>query len=92
MTANYTQLGMVSNYLLPDFYQKIRLTGGGVMGDHQLSSLEKAERDKPIFLEEGNLLFHSTDSVPPSHSKRTFEPEGDDRECGLTHACLSPPR
>lgn len=56
VTANYTQLGMVSNYLLPDFYQKIRL------------SLEKAERDKPTFLEEGNLLFHSTDTICASLS------------------------
>lgn len=36
------------------------------MGDRQLSSSEKAEREKPPFLEEGNLLFHSTDSVPPT--------------------------
>lgn len=60
------------------------------MGDRQLSSSEKAEREKPPFLEEGNLLFHSTVSVTLTPG-RTCEPEGDGREHGLTHACLSPP-
>lgn len=59
------------------------------MGDRQLSSLREGGRDKPPFLE-GNLLFHSTVSVTLTPG-RTCEPEGDGREHGLTHACLSPP-
>lgn len=49
MRVNYIQLRTASNYLLPDFYQKTRLLGGGVMGGHQLSSSEELETNKPTF-------------------------------------------
>lgn len=45
--VNYIQLRMAFNYLLPDFYQNTGLMGGGVMGDHQLSSSEELETNKP---------------------------------------------
>lgn len=49
MIVNYIQFRTASNYLLPDFYQKTRLMGGGVMGVHQLSSSENLETNKPTF-------------------------------------------
>ena len=56
------------------------------MEDSQLSSSEKAEREKPPFLEVRQPFPQHR--LCASHSRRTCEPEGDGREHSLTHACL----